>query len=98
MLGVNVSKHAFQRQGQRNISDLQLSYVLQHGTPIQRSGVTFVVLRRKDIPTVDRRMDTFAKLEGTIVLVADHEVIVTVYRNPAPLPHVRKKMKYRLVR
>ncbi len=89
------SGHAVARGGQRNLSAAQVSYVVQYGKPVHRTGITFYILRRRDIPECHRRNDTCAKLEGTVVLVGDASVI-TVYRNCGAYHQVRKKLKYRL--
>lgn len=73
----------------------EVDYIRQFGKPVHRTGVTFYVLRRCDIPRDDRRIDRFAKLEGAVILVGENEVI-TVYRNRSAYRQVRKKHKYRL--
>jgi hypothetical protein len=92
---VSNSAHAQQRQGQRNISEEQLRYVLRHGTRLRRTGVEFVVLRRCDIPIADLRDDRWARLQGAVVIIGDGGTVVTVYRNRAALRCIRKKLKCR---
>ena len=73
----------------------EIHYVRHYGKPIHRTGVTFYVLRRRDIPVTNLREDRYAKLEGAVVLVGEDEVI-TAYRNRAAYRQIRKKHKYRL--
>jgi hypothetical protein len=92
---MNPSPHARLRCAQRNLRPERLAYVLRHGTRIRRTGVTFVVLRRRDIPVADRRCDAYAKLEGTVLLLGRNDRLVTAYRNRGALRAIRKKQKGR---
>ena len=67
--------------------------MLRHALPIERAGATFYVLRQRDILEDDRRHDHIARLAGTVI-VAQDEVVITVYRNSAPIHHVLRKRKY----
>jgi hypothetical protein len=89
-----LSKHAAHRQRQRCLRDAALEYVLTHGTHIRRTGVTFVVLRWRDIPNADRRVDRWVRLVGTVVILGDQERIVTTYRNRDALQDIRQKTKH----
>lgn len=93
-LPISCSLHATRRQGQRGVRDAAIDYVLTHGTPIHRTGVTFVILRRRDIPAADRRKDCWTRLVGTVVIVGDNGNVVTVYRNRRALRDIARKTKY----
>jgi hypothetical protein len=88
------SRHAARRQRQRGLHDAALDYVLAHGTSVRRTGVTFVILQRRDVPVADRRIDRWTRLAGTVVIVGDHGQIVTVYRSRHGLRDVVRKAKY----
>lgn len=95
MTGGTLAAHARLRLAQRNLSPAQVDYVLEHGVEVQRTGVTFYILRERDVPPAHRRCDTYAKLAGTVVLVAPHGTLVTAYRHQNAHHHVSKKRKYR---
>ncbi len=88
------TRHGRWRAARRNMSGLRLTYVLEYGTRIERTGLTFHILRRCDIAAEDRRDDGIAKAEGAVVLVAD-DTIITVYRNREAYHRILKKVKYR---
>ncbi|MFN8534451.1 MAG: DUF4258 domain-containing protein [Dehalococcoidia bacterium] len=91
---IELTVHATERCAQRNLrTDEKIAYVLQHGTRIRRTGVTFVFLRRRDIPFEDRRVDRLARLEGTILLVGN-DVIITAYHRRDALKAIRRKVKF----
>jgi hypothetical protein len=88
------SRHAARRQRQRGLRDAALDYVLAHGTYVRRTGVTFVVLRWRDVPVADRGIDRWTRLAGTVIIIGDNDQIVTVYRNRHGLRHIVRKAKY----
>lgn len=96
MADITLTAHAQLRCAQRNISRRSIEYIVEHGTRIHRTGVTFYILRGRDIPSADRRMDTYAKLEGTVLLVSDDGCVLTVYRHQGAYRRVARKLKYRL--
>lgn len=91
------TKHARKRGARRNIAPDALEYVVAHGRMIQRTGVTFFFLGRRDIPLDDRRASWAARLEGTIVLLTSDAEVITIYRNRSGLHAIQRKMKYRIV-
>lgn len=92
-IGVTFALHARLRLAQRRLSAKEVEYVLEHGYPLRRTGVEFCVLRSRDIPPTDHRVA--GHLEGTVVLIADDGVAITVYRNRRALAEIRRKAKYR---
>lgn len=96
MAGSTMAAHAQLRLAQRNLSPTQVDYVLEHGVEMQRTGVTFYILRECDIPPAHRRQDTFAKLAGTVLLVAPGGTLITAYRQRDAHHRVGKKRKYRI--
>ncbi|MGZ3602007.1 MAG: DUF4258 domain-containing protein, partial [Ktedonobacterales bacterium] len=90
------TRHARKRSARRNVAPDAVDYVMAYGRMIQRTGVTFYFLGRRDIPPDDRRASWAARLEGTIVLQAPDEDVITIYRNRRGLRTIRRKMKYRL--
>ena len=87
------SAHALGRAAQRNLVPNALDYVLMHGRTIQRTGVTFCVLCRRDVPWEDLRKSWAARLVGTVALLAGNGEIITVYRNRAAVRKITRKMK-----
>lgn len=89
--------HASMRIAQRHLSGDDVAYVLANGTRVRRTGVTFVFLRARDIPSTHQRTRS-AKLEGTVVMLARDGDIMTVYRSSDKrrgLRAIQKKTKYR---
>ena len=89
-----ITRHGRSRAARRNLTGRRLTYVLEYGTPVERTGLTFLMLRRRDIAAEDRRDDAVAKAEGAVLLMADDR-IVTVYRNRDAYRRILKKAKYR---
>lgn len=90
------TKHGRKRGARRNVAPDAADYVVAYGRMIQRTGVTFYFLGRRDIPPDDRHVSWASRLEGTIVLQAPDEDVITIYRNRRGLRAIRRKMKYRL--
>jgi hypothetical protein len=90
-----LTAHARRRSTRRGLSYADIEYVRTYGRRLQRTGATFYFLARRDVPRRDLRWA--ARLIGTIVVVARTSEIITVYRNRAALPTIRRKMKYRTV-
>lgn len=90
------SAHARRRAARRNIVPDALDYVLMYGRTIQRTGVTFCVLCRRDVPLEDLRKSWAARLVGTVALLAGNGEIITVYRNRSAVRKIARKMKYRV--
>lgn len=91
-----LSKHALARSARRNVVPDAVEYVLAYGRMVQRTGVTFFFLAKRDIPLVDRRATWAARLAGTAVLLASNGEVITIYRNQRALRAIRRKQKYRL--
>ena len=93
-----LSGHAQRRAAQRNLALDAVRYVMTYGREYHRTGVTFFVLRRRDIPREDLRLSGVARLEGAVALVASDGGVITLYRNPAAARAILRKMKYRMSR
>lgn len=90
--------HGARRMAQRRLNEAEIEYVMLHGARYRRAGVLHFYLRKKDIPTADRRFDQYSRLEGTVVLLDSRNgtVMITAYRNrrPQALKAIRRKTKY----
>ena len=93
---ISFTHHARRRGARRNVAPDAVEYVLAHGRMLQRTGVMFFFLGRRDIPPCDRCASWAARLEGVIVVVGSNGDIITVYRNRQGLHHIARKMKYQL--
>jgi hypothetical protein len=91
---LEMTDHARRRLAQRGLRADHVAYVLDHGTVECRTGVTFVVLRRRDIPPEERGGDA-AHLEGTVILLSNDGEAITAYRNRTAFADIRRKTKYR---
>ena len=93
---LSLTDHARRRGARRNVEPDAVEYVVAHGRRIQRTGVTFFFLGRRDVPPADRCMSWASRLEGTIVLLAPDGAVITVYRNQRGLRAILRKVKYRI--
>jgi hypothetical protein len=91
---LSFTDHARRRGARRNVEPDEVDYVLAHGRMIQRTGVTFFFLGRRDVPPADRCMSWISRLEGTIVLLAPDGEVITVYRNRRGLRPILRKLRY----
>lgn len=91
-----MSGHARQRAAQRNLATDAVRYIMTFGRDYRRTGVTFYVLRRRDIPREDLRLPWVARLEGAVALVSSDGEVITLYRGQAAMRAIPRKMKYRL--
>src|SRR5207244_3542173 len=88
--------HAAKRQAQRNLSDTDVQFVLEHGRHIYSAGALHIFLGRRDIPTDKATYRRFAHLEGTVLVVSETPagaVLLTAYRNRRGLKDIRTKPK-----
>jgi len=95
---LNLSQHAILRMAQRNISRSDLEYVLEHGERLHKTGVAIYILRKRDIPQIDRKRAEVTRLEGTVVVTGFSEdgnlEVITLYRNKSAFRTIRCKVKY----
>jgi hypothetical protein len=84
------------RAARRNVAADAVDYVLTHGRSIQRTGVTFYFLGKRDMPPADRCANWASRLDGTIVVVAPDGDVITLYRNRRGLRAILRKMKHRI--
>jgi hypothetical protein len=100
-MGKNMRRtnHAVQRQAQRNLSDADVWFVLEHGRRIYGAGVLHVFLGQRDIPDDKETQRQFRRLEGTVLVMNQDDeddtlVLITAYRNRRGLKQIRSKAKY----
>jgi hypothetical protein len=93
---LSLTAHALARAARRNVAPDAVEYVLTYGRRIQRTGVTFYFLGKRDMPPADQCASWASRLEGTIVVVAPDGNVITVYRNRRGMHAIQRKLKYRL--
>ncbi|MFI5278239.1 MAG: hypothetical protein ACHQ1E_13290 [Ktedonobacterales bacterium] len=91
---VRQSRHASRRAAQRNLAGA-IEYILTWGRLIQRTGVRFYFLGRRDIPAQHRHLPQIARLAGSVALVSSDGEVITLYRNVGALRDIQRKLKYR---
>ena len=67
----------------------------------RRTGICFYFLAAKGVPIADRKQNWVQRLIGTTILLsAEGEAVITVYRNKnqKALHNIKRKAKYRIVR
>jgi len=85
------------RQAQRNLSPQDIDFVIEYGQQFNSGGALHIFLRRRDIPNDTSIYQQFARLEGTILVIARENkrlVLITAYRNRHGLKAIRAKAKY----
>lgn len=94
---LDITEHARKRMAQRNVSENEVSFILEHGQMTHCAGAILVTCRRKDIPKNKLVLDEFRRLDGvTIVMSRENSAIMTVWRNRKQgLRHIRHKPRYR---
>ena len=95
----SVSIHASQRLAQRNLTERDIEYVLNHGRRIRNGKALFICLGRRDIPADDLRTSRLTRLEGTVLVLdpftGSH--LTTAYRNRrSGIRDIKRKQKYSL--
>jgi hypothetical protein len=76
-----LSDHAATRAAQRNLSALEIDFLLENGRLTHNTGVIFGQLRAKDVPDDLPGNHPFRRLVGTtVVLCRCGYTVVTVYR------------------
>lgn len=75
-----LSHHAHTRAAQRNLSQGDIDYILQHGRRHHAADAIFYFLRRRDIPDKDRRR--MARLACTAIITnRERTAVITLWRN-----------------
>lgn len=98
MLPMLVTDHARTRQAQRNLSDEEVTFVLDHGQSLRSGGALHIFLGRRDMPSDQEGCRRYQHLEGAVLVLndmGDAPVLITVYRNRRGLREIRRKTKYR---
>lgn len=91
---VSHSRHGSRRAAQRNLIGA-VEYIVTWGRLIQRTGVRFYFLGRRDIPAQHRHLPQIARLEGSVALLSPDGEVITLYRNLGALRDIQRKLKYR---
>ena len=89
---MKLTSHAVKRASQRGINlwDMQMAH--KYGKRMYRTGVMFIFLRRKDLPS--SIYNCSRKLDGITLLVCPKEdTVITVYRNKQALQQIKRKGK-----
>lgn len=91
------TQHSVFRQAQRNLSDDDVQFVLDHGRRFYRGGALHVFLGRRDIPAEKSVVRRFGHLEGTVLVLKAGDspaTLITAYRNRRALKQIRAKARY----
>ena len=88
--------HFTERQRQRLIPDDRIALALRWGQCFYQGDDRVFFLGRKQLARAQRQMgtawsdETVRKTDGTVVVVAGDGVLVTTYRNPKHIRHLRR--------
>ena len=90
-----LTDHARKRMAQRNVSEVDILFILQHGHVTHCAGTIMVACRHKDIPEERLILDQFRRLDGvSIVMNRLEPLVITVWRNrKRGSRHIRRKRK-----
>lgn len=76
------SHHAYKRMAQRGLNAEQVELVLSYGRRVQARRAVFYLIGKKEVAQLGEKMPELVALEGIQVLMnAEDEVVLTVYRN-----------------
>jgi hypothetical protein len=90
-----LSSHASLRSTQRNLSDDDITFIMQHGSRTHRTGVIFCQLRHKDMPPDLPGNHRSRRLVGTtLVLCKCGQFVITAYRDERAFQRDMRKRKY----
>ena len=89
--------HGDLRGAQRNLSAVDVAYVLQYGCEIYRTGVIFHYLRAKDILPQHRHLREIMRLAGAVVITSSEDKVITLYPHARKQRLIHRKTKYRII-
>lgn len=86
-----LTNHAMSRADQRAIDDQMIRLTVLYGTEFFKQGLTFYVMRLKDIPSwIDKPLSE--KLNNLVVVCAgDSSEVITCYRSKNCTKHLKRK-------
>jgi hypothetical protein len=77
-----ITDHARLRMAQRNLTEANLTFVLNHGARYHVAKSLHVYLRQRDIPSEHRNNSAVTRLEGlAVILDQESSTIITLWRN-----------------
>ncbi len=81
---------------QRNVSESDISFILQYSHETHCAGVLLITCRHKDIPKRRLDSDQYRRLDGvTVVMSPTDPTVMTVWRNRQNgQRHIRQKSRY----
>ena len=91
-----LSRHARHRGAQSNVCERDLELVRLYGVLEHRTGVRFYFVRKQEVERYRSAEPRLAKLHSIVMIVADDDTVITVYRNRNALKDIRRKSKVRL--
>ncbi|MFP2934073.1 hypothetical protein ACLESO_54900 [Pyxidicoccus sp. 3LG] len=89
------SRHFLERRVRRPLRDDVLDFILDFGTRSRASGMTHVTVLERELPVAWRDSSLARQARGWIVLLNDHERLVTCYRRGDASHFIRCKPKRR---
>jgi hypothetical protein len=93
---IRYTAHALSRRAQRNLSDADVQFVIEHGRRTHAAGALHIFLAGRDIPSEKTIARRFGHLEGTVLVLSPDSdpTLITAYRNRRGFKAVRTKAKY----
>lgn len=88
-------RHFIERGAPRQLRDEVLDFILDFGVRTRAAGVTHVTVLERDLPGFLQDSPLARQARGWILLVGDHERIVTCYRREDASRFIRRKPKRR---
>lgn len=93
-MDITYSRHALEQMPCRNLSRADIETVHQWGVRVRRTRVTFIFLGRRQLAQMPDGGRKYARLEGTVIVI-DEAQVITCYRNrQRGLKDARKKAQY----
>lgn len=92
ILNLNITKHFIKKQDSRRIKKEDISLCLEYGRKIHRAGACFYTILNRDI----KKFNLPQRLSGLCILVAEKNILITVYKNQSAISNTKKLTKFNL--
>ncbi len=91
LVSTDISNHALTRMRERRIDIKAVQMAILYGYAILKQGVTFYVMRKRDIPRYVKR-DEVRKMKDLVVVWSNEEnAVITCYRRADGMKYVKRK-------
>lgn len=87
------TRHSLHRSAQRSINNESILAVLDFGKSFHRQGLVFYAIKKNNLPTELKHINTKKTKNLVVVMDGDETQIITCYRSKNALKSLRRKCK-----